>query len=286
MLEFGDISVQIVSGGSFRLDGGGMFGVVPKVLWERSCPPDERNRIQMDANCLLIQSEGRNFLIDSGIGTKFGDRERTIFAVDEGDWLIENLAAVGVRPQDVETVILTHLHFDHAGGCTRIDPSGQVTPTFPAARHVIQKTEWEDATGRLPELKGTYLERDFECLGEAGLVELIDGDVEIHPGITCRRTGGHTRGHQAIVLGGGESCGVYPGDICPTPHHLKTAWTMAFDQFPRDIRLRKRELLGEAADKGWTVLFDHDPRIKAAKIGRDARDEFFVEETVLSKETP
>src|SRR5262245_33537142 len=167
-LTFGQFELHAISGGRFRMDGGCMFGVVPKALWQKKASPDEQNRILMETNCLLIRSKEAIILVDTGYGTKGSDRDREIHVLESGNPLIEHPAQVGVSPEQVTHVILTHLHFDHAGGCTWIDESGELRPTFSGARHIVQQFEWEDATARKPELKGAYFERDFLPLETAG----------------------------------------------------------------------------------------------------------------------
>lgn len=279
-LKLGTIELTSISGGRLWIDGGNMFGVVPKVLWQRHCPPDDRNRILLETNCLLVRTSEHLVLIDSGYGSKLDEKGRANFAAEEGHPLVRNLAAAGVRPEEIGLVILTHLHFDHAGGCTVVDGAAGLRPTFSRARHLIQRAEWDDATGNLPELAGAYFSRDFVPLEEAGLVEFVDGDAEIFPGLTVRLTGGHTRGQQIAFLGEGEEQAVYLADLCPFAAHMRTFWSMAYDQFPLEQRRVKPRVLGEAADRGWPVLFDHDPQTKAAYIQRDVKQDFSVRETI------
>jgi glyoxylase-like metal-dependent hydrolase (beta-lactamase superfamily II) len=269
-----------VSGGTLWIDGGNMFGVVPRVLWQRKCPPDEQNRILLETNCLLVRTAGHRILIDSGYGSKLDDKSRANCGAQEGDPLLRSLAAQGIVPDDIDIVILTHLHFDHAGGCTLLNGESGLRPTFPRARHFVQRCEWDDATANLPELAGSYFPRDFVPLEEAGLVEFVDDEAEILPGLRVLRTGGHTRGHQIIYIGRPGQRAVYLADMCPYAAHMRTFWSMAYDQFPLDQRRVKPKVLGEAADSGDIVLFDHDPQIKAARIARDAKQEFTVRELI------
>ena len=257
-----------------------MFGVVPKPLWERKCPADERNRIAMDTNCLLVRRDKHVVLIDTGYGDKASERTRDHFALQSGRVLLENLAKAGVQPNDVDLVIPSHLHFDHAGGCTARDDGGRLRPAFPKAKYLVQRIEWEDATSELPELAGTYLSDDFLPLEEAGVLELIDDGAEPLSGIECHITGGHTRGHHAITLGTGHDRAIYVGDICPTAAHLPTFWSMAYDHNARTTRRVKPRILGKAADNSHVVLFDHDPTLKAARLRRDNKKQFEVLETL------
>jgi glyoxylase-like metal-dependent hydrolase (beta-lactamase superfamily II) len=279
-ISIGDFQVEVISGGTFRMDGGAMFGVVPKVIWEKKIPPDARNRIPMETNCLLIRTGEATILIDTGYGTKGSPRERENFVLEAGDPLIEHLAAAGVTPGQVDTVILTHLHFDHVGGCTHLSESGELRPTFPHARHVVQRNEWEDATGRAPELRGAYFERDFVPLRNAGLIDVVEGDVQIAPGITVHLAPGHTHGHQVVLLESHGQRALYPCDLCPTASHLRTFWTMSYDQSLLEVRRVKPRWIGRAADEGWLLFFAHDMETRAARIRRDPEEEFVVHEIV------
>ena len=278
-MRFGELELTTVSGGRLRLDGGTMFGVVPRPLWEKVCPPDEKHRVQMDTNCLLVHAGKHTILIDTGYGSKLDEKARAINAAEEGNPLLRNLAALGVQPGDITMVIFTHLHFDHAGGSTFFD-NGMLKPVFPNAKHFVQRTEWDDATGNIPELMGSYFVNDFLPVEEAGLIELIDGDAEILPNIRVRLVGGHTRGQQIVYLGRGDQQAVYLADLCPFPAHLRTFWSMSYDQFPLQQRRMKPIVLGEAADHGWPVLFDHDPTTRAATITRDTKREFVVKDSI------
>lgn len=272
-------SVQTVSGGTMRLDGGTMFGVVPKTLWERKTSADEHNRIALDTRCLLVRVDNQTILVDSGYGDKHGPRWREHHGPRSGHLLLENLKTLGISSQEIDIVILTHLHFDHAGGCTRRDAKGNLEPTFPRARHVVQQAEWEDATGDLPELVGAYFKEDFLPLADAGLVELVHGDAEIARGVHVRYTGGHTRGHQIVQIDTCLGPGLFVADLCPTIAHIRTFWTMAYDQYLLDVRRAKPRVLGEAADLGWPVFFEHDPHIAVAYLARHEKKEFVLQST-------
>ncbi len=271
-----DLEVSVVSGGRMRMDGGGMFGVVPKPLWSRTVTADDQNRIALDTNCLLIRTGDRCLLVDSGYGGKGSDRQRRHFDFEEGEPLLRNLAAMGVRPDDIDTVILTHLHFDHAGGCTRRGDADGLEPVFPRARYFVQRGEWEDATSGAPEFAGQFLSDDFIPLGDADAIDLIDGDTEVVPGVRCRLIGGHTRGHQILALGSGDRPILYLADLCPTAAHLPTMWSMAYDLFPLDVRRTKPRILAEVVASGCPVLFGHDPTTKGATLEEPAEGVFTV----------
>jgi glyoxylase-like metal-dependent hydrolase (beta-lactamase superfamily II) len=278
-ISFGDIELTIVSGGRLWIDGGNMFGVIPRVLWERKSPPDDQHRIQLETNCVLVQSQSSLGLIDTGYGGKVPAKFRQRYALEEGAPLVRNLAAVGVGANDIDWVILTHLHFDHAGGATLRDDNGRLRPMFPRARHVVQRREWDDALSNLPELAGAYHPDDFLPLEAAGLLDLVDGTAEIAPGVTTQLTGGHTRGHQIIRLESAGDLAVCLADICPTTAHLPTFWTMAYDQFPLTVRREKPLILNDVADHHRLALFSHDPFIPAARLSRDSDNQWSVAPT-------
>ncbi len=275
-ISIGDIQLTIVSGGQLWIDGGNMFGVVPRVLWERESPPDYQHRIQLDTNCVVFRTRDSVGLIDTGYGGKAQTKHRLRYSLDDGPTLARNLASIGIAPNEIDWVILTHLHFDHAGGATYRDEKGYLHPMFPRARHVVQRIEWDDAVGDIPELAGAYFHDDFTPLQKAGLVELVDGDAEIAPGIRTQLTGGHTRGHQIVHFESADSSAVCLADICPTTTHLRTFWTMAYDQFPLEVRHKKPIILNDVAEHHRIALFSHDPHITAARLSRKSENEWSV----------
>lgn len=279
-MRLGNIEIKRVSGGSFRLDGGSMFGVVPKVLWEKHCPADEMNRIRMDTNCVLVKTPTATVLIDSGYGTKATAKERKRMAMADGVPLLDNLAQVGVSREDIDFVVLTHLHFDHVGGCTYRDNDGALRPTFPQAKHIVQHAEWKDATDNLPELRGAYSVEEMEVLSEAGVIEVVDGCRVITEGVVVEPTGGHTRGHQIVLLGDANDRAVYISELCPSTAHLRVFWTMAYDQDLLEVRRTKMRLLTQASSQRQLVLFNHDPNVAAARVQPKSHIEFAIEETV------
>jgi glyoxylase-like metal-dependent hydrolase (beta-lactamase superfamily II) len=280
--SIGDIRLTFVSGGRLRIDGGTMFGVVPRVMWEKVAPPDELNRIRLDTNCVLVHTARSLGLIDTGYGGKSHPKQRQRHELDEGEPLLRNLAASDVEPADIDWVLLTHLHFDHAGGATRRDESGSLQPTFPRARYIIQRAEWEDATGELPELAGAYFADDFVPLAKAGHVDPIEGDVEIAPGVTTQLTGGHTRGHQIVRIDSAGRSAVLLGDMCPTSGHLPPFWTMSYDQYPLDVRRRKPALLDDIVGNNRVALFSHDPQVLAARLAKSPGGDLQAEPIVRS----
>lgn len=280
MMQFGEFQLTTISGGMFRLDGGAMFGLVPKPLWNKIYPCDENNRIQLTTNCVLIRSGARLALIETGCGSKLSEKERAIYASEEGDPLVADLDRHGVNVADIDTVILTHLHFDHAGGATQADADGTLHPTFPNAEYVVQRWEWQIAMADFPELRGSYPQENLRPLEASGQLRLIDGDVEILPGIRALVTGGHTLGHQAIAIESEGRVAVYLGDVCPTSKHLPPLWCMGYDVDLLHLRRIKRELLGKIADRGWLALWGHDPTMAAARLRRDPRRDFALAEEI------
>ena len=277
-MQLGRFSLQTVSGGTFRIDGGTMFGVVPKALWSRVFPCDDDNNILQQTNCVLIRDGDRTMLIDTGLGSKLPDKQRRILHAQDGNPLRDNLAAVGIQPEDVDTVLLSHLHFDHAGGATMVAENGQLVPTFPNAEYVAQHREWVNATADFPELRGMYPQDNLLPLKDAGQLRLVDGNVELAPGIRAWITGGHTEAHSAIVIEDADDTAIYLGDLCPDTRHLPIYWGMAYDVDLRQLRRAKAEILGTVADENWLSLFDHDPDTAAARIQRDSKRDFAVSE--------
>lgn len=265
-LTLGSFVIRPISGGQYRIDGGTLFGVVPKLLWERHFPPDENNRILQETNCLLIETGQKRILVDTGYGSKLTQRFRQHHDITETDPLITNLAKREIQPDQIDLVILSHLHFDHAGGGTRYDENQQLVATFPNAEYVVQQQEWETAMADLPELKGAYYKNDFEPLARTGQLRLIDGDRQILPGIRVRKTGGHSQGHQIIFIEQENEGAVFAGDICATKAHRPLAWCMSYDTNLLQTRREKMKLLSEIRNKDWWLLFDHDPTTFAMKV--------------------
>jgi glyoxylase-like metal-dependent hydrolase (beta-lactamase superfamily II) len=277
-MRLGNMEVRIVSGGRFRLDGGGMFGVVPKPLWSRLFPADERNRIGLETNCVLVRAGEEVVLIDTGNGSKLSAKERDIFDLPEGNPLLENLAAAGVRPEEVTVVLLTHLHLDHCGGATHLEGDLAV-PSFPHARFVVQRQEWEDALRNRSHMRVSYRLENLEPLQRSGRLDLLDGDTEVVPGVSVHVTGGHTRAHQCVFLRSGGETGVFLADICPTTAHLRPAYNMGYDMSPYETMQAKAGLLDRAAREGWLVLFDHEPERPIVRLSRE--DDQFVDDRVV-----
>ncbi|MEQ8848873.1 MBL fold metallo-hydrolase [Botrimarina sp.] len=278
MKQLGRWRLDTLSGGDFSIDGGAVYGVVPKTVWSKLAPPDELNRVRMRNNCVLLRDGDQTVLIDTGYGGKYAPLDRAAYAMQEGTPIVDSLNGAGVAPQDVDVVLLSHLHFDHAGGVTSRGPNGQLHLTFPNARHVVGRFEWEDATSRRPELLAAYPQDNLTPLEGSGRLELVDDGSEVATGIHVIRTGGHTRGHLAVRIDGGGQTALFIGDLVPTTEHVRPNWGLAYDTFPLVTRRRKQQLLGEAADGGWLVVWSHDRNTAVSRLARRGANRFVVEQ--------
>ncbi|WP_374074597.1 MBL fold metallo-hydrolase [Bdellovibrio bacteriovorus] len=279
-LTIGSYEVCPIPTGIFGLDGGAMFGTVPKVLWERSNPPDNKNRIPMEARALLLKSPGCNVLIDTGngkdfvakYGEKLGNKFAEMYAMDEsGPSLMKSLAAHGLKPEDIHHVILTHLHFDHAGGATT-ERDGKLVPTFPKAQYYVQKGNLETASTPNLRERASYYAANFQPLIDAGVLKVIEGPQEILPGISTLISNGHTQAQQIVKITDGKTTMLYCGDMVPTSSHVKIPWLMGYDLHPLTLMEEKQKHLSEAADQHWYLFFEHDPYCDAALIERSGHD--------------
>jgi glyoxylase-like metal-dependent hydrolase (beta-lactamase superfamily II) len=256
-VRVGRFDVRIFSDGLFRLDGGAMFGIVPKVLWEKQKPADDRNRVTMDMNCLLIRDADHVVLVETGAGPKLTARQKEIYGIEDPPRLLDELKRLGVRPDQVTLVVNTHLHFDHSGGNTYRDGE-RIVPTFPRASYVFQRLEWEDARNANERTRGSYLEDDYAPLEAAGRLELVDESVEIVNGIRLDRIQGHTRGTQTVRVSDRGETLFFSSDFMPDRHHLPLPWIPAFDLFPLETLAAKKVILPRAVEERWTVAFTHD----------------------------
>ncbi len=256
-MRFGRFEIDIFSDGTFKLDGGAMYGVVPKVFWEKKQVPDALNRVELDMSCLLIRDADHVVIVETGAGTKMSDKLRGIYGIDRPPQLLGELAKRGVKPEDVTLVVNTHLHFDHAGGNTRRDGDALVA-TFPRASYAFQRLEWLDAVHPNERTRASYYPEDFAPLEAPGKLELIDEEVEIIPGVRLDRVQGHTRGTQTVRVTDGKRTVFFSSDFMPDRHHLPLPWIPAQDLFPLDTLEAKRTILARAADERWIVGFTHD----------------------------
>lgn len=255
-MRLGDITIRCVNDGTFKLDGGQMFGVVPRVLWEKATPPDAQNRITLAVNSFLVETAGYRVLLDVGLGTKYSERQRENYGMAAGR-LLAGLKRLGVRPEEIDAVTLTHLHFDHAGGSTHLDDSGKAVLTFPNARYFVQRRSWEEAMSENERTRRNYARQDFEPLAEAGKLVLLDGRADVAPGVWVEPTEGHSTGHQAVHIESGGRRAVLLGDVLPTVHHLPLPWLTGFDVRPLESLEVKRVVLAQAERDGWLILFIH-----------------------------
>ena len=263
-LDLGGIRISWLDGGSFELDGGTMFGPVPKVLWSRAYPADKDNYIKMIAAPLLVEATTATILVDTGLGNKLTEKQEAIFRVSRKWNLLKSLSERGLSADDIDCVILTHCDFDHAGGVIMHDPEGMPRLTFPRARHFINTMEWYDAGHPNSRSAHTYFPENFNLLADGGVLELIEHDREIVPGVTVRHTGGHTRGHQLVEMTGSAKGAVHMGDLMPTHAHANPLWIMAYDNFPIDVISRKEELVQRYRNCWFT--FYHDAYLKAGRL--------------------
>ena len=262
---WGDLQLTTLHDGLFRLDGGAMFGVVPKPLWETLAPADDRNRIQLAMRPLLVESSWGRLLVDCGVGSKMPEKARDIYALDRTRHLDDALAERGLDAASLDVVLATHLHFDHFGGATVRTPQGLV-PRFPKARYLIRDAEWEDATHPHERNRASYLQDDFVPLKAAGVVDFYTGDVTVKPGVRVVRTGGHTGQHQIVYLESGGKTAVFTADLIPTAAHLPDPWVMGYDLFPMETLAFKKRFIREAIEREYLIFFEHDPIVRAGYI--------------------
>ena len=242
-----------------------MFGVIPRTFWAAKAPPDERNRIRMAMRTLLVKG-ARTMLVDAGSGDKLTAKQADVYRL-EREWNLQHsLAAAGVSPESIDIVLATHLHFDHAGGFTARGDDGVVRPRFPRAQYVVRRGEFEDAMNPNERTKGSYFSENYKPLADNNVLQLVDDDATIMPGVRVRRTGGHTMHHQMVVIESGGRTAVFVADLLPTAAHLPEVWIMGYDLFPLDTLNFKRAFLREAIEREYLILFEHDPDIAAGYI--------------------
>jgi glyoxylase-like metal-dependent hydrolase (beta-lactamase superfamily II) len=275
----GDLRVHALETGLVRLDGGAMFGVVPKPLWERRIPADERNRIPLGLRCLLVETPGELVLVECGLGTKEDARFRDMYGADnaaaEGsgfpDRLQELIAECGFRADDVTTVVNTHLHFDHAGGNTYRDAEGQVRLSFPRACYHVQRAEWEWAHATNERTAASYLPDNYDPVMDAGRMVLLEGPSQVVPGIETILTPGHCPGHQSVLIRSGGETACFLADVMPTMAHLPLPWIMGYDVEPLRTLESKRALLARAAEERWLLVSTHDARTPWGTLAQGAK---------------
>ncbi|MDZ7861038.1 MAG: MBL fold metallo-hydrolase [Candidatus Krumholzibacteriota bacterium] len=278
-MKLGDFFLKPVTAGTLLLDGGAMFGVVPRALWSKTNPADDNNRIDMNMRILYIEGKGRKIVIDSGAGTKLGEKMVRNYGVRCKD-LKYVFESEGLDVESVTDVISTHLHFDHAGGLTRYNDDGELVLTFPNACHYIQKKQWEAAFHPNEKDRASFFEENYLPVEKEGKLSLVEGEKEIISGVKLIPTEGHTPGHQIILVESSDGNLLYCGDLIPLASHINLPYIMAYDHFPLTTLSEKKEILARAADEGWILFFEHDPVIAACKVKRNDRGSFEISRQV------
>lgn len=258
-ISIGDFRCMLLDGGTFRVDGGAMFGVVPRVLWEKKARPDAENRVTLSMNPLLILAPGRKILVDPGIGEREAGKFGEHYAIEHAGNLDRELARSGVMPEEIDIVINTHLHWDHSGAGIRLTPEGGLVPAFPNAVYLVQKGEWETACRPDEWTRASYVFQGEPVLVRAGQLELLHGEAEIVPGVRVIRTPGHTPFHQSVLIESGGEALLYVGDLIPTAAHMRLPYITSLDQDPSLTLRSKRQVLRQAREMGWTLAFCHEP---------------------------
>jgi methylmalonyl-CoA epimerase len=261
----GDLELVSLCDGFIRLDGGAMFGVVPKPLWSTRAAHDDRNRVLLAMRPLVVRGV-RTMLIDAGLGDKETEEFHDMYGVDRRRNLDHTLAEAGLSIEDIDVVLATHLHFDHAGGFTVRDAAGGVRPKFPRAQYIVRRGEWEDAAHPHERNRASYLAHNYAPLAERGVLQLVEEDRTIMPGVRVRRTGGHTMHHQIVTIESGGKTAAFVADLIPTSAHLPPAWLMGYDLYPVDTLGAKKQFLQEAVEKETLVFFEHDPAMAAGYV--------------------
>jgi len=282
-MTLGDFELTVVSDGTYFLDGGAFFGVVPKTMWSKRVMPDEQNRLDVGLNSLLVRTGDKNILIETGIGNKLSDRLVQIYK--QPAKLLENLHAAGVAPEDIDIVINTHLHFDHCGWNT-VRRGDQVVATFPNAKYYVQEKEWEHGRLQLERDAISYMSPNYDPLLETGQMVLLNGDQEIVHGISVKVFPGHTANMQGVMIesgGGGhekkKAC--YISDLIPTSNHLDLTWVMAFDLFPLETIESRKKYYAWAIPERWLTVFTHDDQAPWGYVERGERGRLVLKKPTL-----
>lgn len=275
-LTVGSLTVHAIQAGGMKLDGGAMFGVVPKPLWERRIPADERNRIQMCMRCLLIEHPSGLVLIDTGAGNKEDEKFIDVYGIENAGAggrtaLEDGIREIGARPEDVAIVINTHLHFDHCGGNTFRDEAGAIKPSFPNARHFVKRGEYDYATHPNERTGASYFPRNFMPIVATGKFEFVTREREIVKGIRVIPTPGHTPFHQSVLIESAGERAFFLADLVPTHAHLPLPWIMGYDVEPLVTLETKRRLLRRAEDEDWNVVFEHDASVAWGRVQHDGK---------------
>ena len=275
----GDVELITLSDGFLGLDGGAMFGVVPRTLWEKRLPPDDANRIPLGMRPLIVRAGAKTVIIDAGCGDKMDPKLAQIYKLDRRYHLDHSLADAGLSAEDIDIVVASHLHFDHVGGFTALDKGGKLVPRFPKAQYVAHRAEWDDATHPHERNRASYLQENFVPLKDAGVLTLVDDGAEIIPGVKYRRSGGHTPNHQVVMIESAGKTAVFTADMYPTSVHIADPWVMGYDLYPMDTLAFKRAFAKEAIEREYLLFFEHDPSMAAGYL-REKDGKRFVERII------
>lgn len=265
-ISLGKFEIYGLRDGFFFLDGGAMFGVVPKTLWEKKFPADKKNRIKLALNSILIKTAKELILVETGIGGDLDPKFYDYYSVERKPGLVLSLEKLGYQAEDIDLVVNTHLHFDHCGGNTSRNEKGEDAPTFPKARYIIQKGEWEYALHPSERDKASYLEQNFLPLEKHGLLQLVDGNKEISEGVEVIVVPGHTSRHQCLKVSTGGKVFFFLGDLVPTSAHVRLSYIMSYDIFPQQTLENKRKYFEQAIEEDWILAFNHDPEHFFGKV--------------------
>lgn len=275
----GDLELITLCDGFIGLDGGAMFGVVPRPLWEKRLPPDDSNRIPLSMRPLIVRNGRQTMIIDAGCGDKMDPKLAQIYKLERQYHLDHSLAEAGLTADDIDIVIASHLHFDHVGGFTKKGKDGAIVPRFPNAKYIAHRAEWDDATHPHERNRASYLQENFVPLKDAGVLTLVDDAAEIAPGVRYRRSGGHTPNHQVVMIESGGRTAVFTADMYPTSVHIPDPWLMGYDLYPMDTLAFKRAFAVEAVEREYLLFFEHDPSMAAGYL-REKDGKRFVERVI------
>ena len=267
-MKIGKYTLHIINSGYFGLDGGAMFGIIPKPLWEKTNPPDSANRIKLATRNLLLTNGNRRILIDTGMGDKWDEKSKNIYAVNqESESLFNSLSNLKLKPEDITDIILTHLHFDHTGGSTKLE-NGKLTPAFPNARYYVQKKNYEWAANPSERDKGSYIKENFIPLRNSGVLQLIDEEEKFDDELELIIVNGHTFAQQLIKISDNSETLLFCCDLFPTVSHIPIPYVMGYDLQPLVTVEEKKNILSKAADENWKLFFEHDPETTYVTIVR------------------
>jgi glyoxylase-like metal-dependent hydrolase (beta-lactamase superfamily II) len=265
-MKIGKYNIQVVETGNFYLDGGAMFGVIPKALWEKSNPSDEKNRVKLAARCLLLSNEKKHVLIDTGCGDKWDEKAESIYSFDyKFNDLEKSLFNLNISPAEITDVILTHLHFDHAGGSTKID-NGKIIPTFPNAVYYVQKSNFDWANNPTEKDRASFIKENYVPLFDNGMLKFINGNEQFDDEIEILKMDGHTFGQQLIKIYDSSNILFYSGDLFPYTAHVHVPSLPGFDLQPLITLKEKKNILQQSIEEDWELFFEHDPETISSKV--------------------